>query len=127
MNEHRNLRIRFSLLTLAALSFAATAKAHEGHQHDAMGTVKAVEAAELDLETTEGKLESFVLTAETTYERGDAAATHHDVAVGDRAVVTYEKKDGKSVALEVKLGAKKTSGHGGHQDHEAGGISGARP
>jgi len=109
MNEHRNLRFRFSILTLVALSFAATARAHEGHHHDAMGTVKAIDAAKLDLETKEGTLESFVLTEKTTYKRGDAAATHHDVAVGDRAVVMYEKKDGKNVALEVKLGAKKKS------------------
>jgi hypothetical protein len=108
MRPARSFRRHVSKLALAAFTLAATAQAHEGHQHDAMGTVKVVEAAKLDLETQEGKLLSFELTAETVYKRGGAAATHHDVAVGERAVVTYETKDGKNVALEVKLGARKT-------------------
>ena len=109
MSRRRNFRWQLSILALATFAFAATARAHEGHYHDALGTVKAVDAAKLELETQEGKLESFVLTDKTTYQRGDDAATHHDVAVGDRAVVKYEKKDDKNVAIEVKLGTKKKS------------------
>lgn len=103
----RNLRWQLAILAVAAFSLAATARAHEGHHHDAMGTVKAVDAVKLDLESQEGKLESFVLTAETSYKRGDVAATPGDVAVGVRAVVMYETKGGKNVAIEVKLGARK--------------------
>lgn len=118
MNEMR--RFRWLVPTLAMAAFATTANAHEGHHHDAMGTVKAIDAAKLDLETKDGALESFMLTEKTAYKRGNAAAAHHDVAVGDRAVVMYEKKDGKNVAVEVKLGAKKKgSAHEGHPGSEA--------
>jgi len=107
MNRMRNVRRLLSIFAFAVFSLTATARAHEGHHHDAMGTVRAVDAVKLDLETQAGKLESFVLTDKTTYKRGDAAATHHDVAIGDRAVVMYEKKGEKNVVIEVKLGAKK--------------------
>ena len=100
----------------AALIFAAVvpALAHEGHHHNAMGTIRAVQANQLDLETTEGKVEAFVLTDATSYKRGDAAAKREDLAVGARAVVMYEAKDGKNLAIEVKLGTAEHEGHGSH-------------
>ena len=100
----------------AALIFAAVvpALAHEGHHHNAMGTIRAVQANQLDLETTEGKVEAFVLTDTTRYKRGDAAAKREDLAVGARAVVMYEAKDGKNLAIEVKLGTAEHEGHGSH-------------
>lgn len=106
MNRKKRLYLQVAMIALLCMGLAAAAQAHEGHHHTTMGTVKAIDATKLDLETTEGKLESFVLTAETAYKRGDAAAVHHDVAVSARAAVMYETKDGKNVAIEVKLGAK---------------------
>jgi YHS domain-containing protein len=81
-----------------------------------MGTVRVVDSAQLQLETKDSKLETFVLTDATTYKRGDAAAKREDVQVGARAVVMYESKDGKNVAIEVKLAA---TGHEGHEGHGA--------
>ena len=101
-----------SIVSIATLALVATARAHEGHHHDAMGTVKAVDAMALQLETQEGKLMSFDLSGATTYKRGTAAATHHDIAVGDRAVVMYEKKGEKNAAVEVKLGVTKSASKG---------------
>ncbi len=109
MNRKNPLCRLVAIVSIASLALVATARAHEGHHHDAMGTVKAVDAATLSLETQEGKLMSFDLSGATTYKRGTAAATHHDVAVGDRAVVMYEKKGEKNVAVEVKLGAAKSA------------------
>jgi hypothetical protein len=85
--------------------------AHEGHHHNAMGTIQAVQAELLDLETKDGKVQSFQLDAKTTYKRGDVAAKREDLKAGERAVVMYETKDGKNVAIEVKLA---TGGHEGH-------------
>jgi multidrug efflux pump subunit AcrA (membrane-fusion protein) len=102
------------LLTLAlagaGLLTLAPAFAHEGHHHTAMGTVEAVEAAELDLETRDGKVETFVLTDTTAYRRADVATARADIEVGERAVVMYETKNGRNLAIEVKVGAKKTEG-----------------
>lgn len=109
MNCKRNLRLQLALLACIGIGLAAPARAHEGHHHTAMGTVKAIDAAKLDLETTDGKLESFVLTAGTTYKRGDVVARREDVSVAARAAVTYEMKDGKNIAIEVRLGAKDKS------------------
>ena len=112
-------RTRKTLLTLALAGAGtltlAPAFAHEGHHHTAMGTVKAVEAAKLDLETKDGKVETFALTDATTYQRADAASTREDVAVGERAIVMYETKDSRNLAIEVKLGAKKAEAQAGAQ------------
>lgn len=110
-------RPRETLLTIAlavlGLPPLGQALAHEGHHHTAMGTVKAVEAAQLDLETKDGAAETFVLTEATVYKRGDAAAGNADVEVGERAVVMYETKEGRNLAIEVRLGVKKSEGQGG--------------
>jgi hypothetical protein len=107
-------RIRCFALAAATIALSvvvAAARAHEGHHHNAMGTIRAVQANQLDLETTEGKIEVFVLTDTTSYKRGDAAAKKEDLVVGARAAVMYEAKGGKNLAIEIKLG---TAGHEGH-------------
>ncbi|MFN7943138.1 MAG: hypothetical protein U0X73_16215 [Thermoanaerobaculia bacterium] len=113
MSTHPSARRSF---VTAALIFAAVvpALAHEGHHHNAMGTIRTVQANQLDLETTEGKVEVFVLTDTTSYKRGDSAAKREDLEVGARAVVMYEAKDGKNLAIEIKLGASEHEGHGSH-------------
>jgi YHS domain-containing protein len=115
MRTNRMTR-RWIVAATIAFAVGAPTLAHEGHHHNAMGTVRAVDAAQLQLETKDSKLEIFVLTDATTYKRGDAAAKREDVAVGARAVVMYESKDGKNVAIEVKLAA---TGHEGHEGHGA--------
>jgi hypothetical protein len=92
---------------IVALLVSGALAAHEGHQHKAMGTVKAIASASLDIETTEGKALSFVLSETTTFKRGDEVAKREDVAIGARVVVRYETKDGANQALEVKFGEKK--------------------
>jgi hypothetical protein len=93
-------------LALAVLLVAPAALvAHEGHHHQAMGTVKALHGEHLVLTTTAGDEKTFLLSAATKFVRGDAAATKEEIAVGERAVVMYETKDGADQAIEVKLGA----------------------
>jgi hypothetical protein len=95
-------------LAFAALLVAPTAVvAHEGHHHEAMGTVKMVHEDHLMLTTTDGAEKIFVLSETTKYLRGGKAATRADVAAGERAVVMYEAKDGADHALEVKLAEKR--------------------
>ena len=107
MNLQTTLR-RTLLAAGLLLASAWPALAHEGHHHNAMGTIRAVQANQIDLETTEGKIEVFVLTDTTSYKRGDAAAKKEDLVVGARAAVMYEAKGGKNLAIEIKLG---TAGH----------------
>ncbi len=95
-----------SIVFLGALMLTATSFAHEGHHHQAMGTVEAIDDAQITIATAEDETEIFVITDETTYARGEEAVTREDVSVGERAVVMYEKKDGANVAIEVKLPPK---------------------
>ena len=90
----------------AAVVLAATSSAHEGHHHDAMGTIESIDVSQLTLATAQDEVESFVLTEETSYTRGESGVTREDVSVGERAVVMYQKKDGANVAIEVKLPPK---------------------
>ncbi|MEO8277857.1 MAG: hypothetical protein ABI639_16705 [Thermoanaerobaculia bacterium] len=90
-----------------ALTVATVAVAHEGHHHEAKGTVQAVTADGLELKSIEATVQSFVLTAETKCLRGAVVASCNEIAVGERAVVTYEKKDGSDCVIEIKLPEKK--------------------
>ncbi|HLF55356.1 MAG TPA: hypothetical protein VI942_00780 [Thermoanaerobaculia bacterium] len=99
--------ISATVAVAAALFSSAPAVAHEGHHHQAMGTVKSIEAAKLVLEKADGAEQTFVLSDSTRYLRGESEAKRNDVAAGERAVVMYESKDGADRALEVKLGEKK--------------------
>jgi len=103
----RYLRRRFLAAAGFALLVVATgALAHEGHRHQAMGTVKLVHENHLQLTLQDGKEQTFVLSESTTYRRGETPTTKEGVAVGERAVVTYETKDGADRAVEVRLGER---------------------
>lgn len=101
---------------LLVLGFAAGSSllgrpllAHEGHHHTALGVVKAIAEAELELETTEGETQTFLLTQKTAFRRADTAVSQDEVEVGERAAVMYEETDGVKTALEVELGAAEES------------------
>ena len=91
---------------MGALAMTGGVLAHEGHHHDAMGTVEAVDAEQMTLTVSEEETLMFALTDETSYVRGDEAVSREDVVAGERAVVMYEKKDGVNTAIEVKLAPK---------------------
>lgn len=96
-----------SLALAAVLVAPAVLVAHEGHHHQAMGTVKMIHENHLMLTSREDKDLTFVLSEKTKYLRGETAVAREDVTVGERAVVMYETEDGADRALEVRLGAKK--------------------
>ena len=91
---------------LGALATSGGVLAHEGHHHDAMGTVEAVDAEQMTLAVSEEETLTFALTDETSFLRGDEAVSREGVVAGERAVVMYEKKDNINVAIEVKLPPK---------------------
>lgn len=102
-----------ALVVLAAIATFVSAGelfAHEGHAHKVMGTVAVIDASHIEVATKEGKKESFLLTKETKYLKGKAAAVAADVKVGARAVVSVIEKDGKKLVTEVLLGEEK-EGH----------------
>ena len=88
---------------LAALAISTGVLAHEGHHHDAMGTVGAINAERIALVVSEEETLTFALAEATEFKRGDESVSREDVVAGERAVVMYEKKEGVDTAVEVRL------------------------
>lgn len=109
MRHARSLMLLVLGLAAGSLLSGRPLLAHEGHHHTALGVVKAISEAELELETTEGETETFLLTQKTAFVRAEAAVSRDEVEVGERAAVMYEERDGGKTAIEVELGAVEDS------------------
>jgi len=100
---------------LAALAWTGRAAAHEGHAHKVMGTVAVIDASHVEVDTKDGKKESYPLTPETKYLKGKVAAALADVKVGARVVLSVVEKDRKTTVTELVMGA--TEKHEGAHGH----------
>ncbi len=98
----RNAAVVLLLMSTAALP--GWLSAHEGHPHKVMGTVAAIDATHIEVDATDGKKVSILVTSETKYRKGTATAGAADVKVGQRVVVTFAEGGGKKTAKEVLLG-----------------------
>ncbi len=87
-------------LTLSLLlAMTSDAFGHEGHHHEAMGTVKELHENHLMLTTSDAKEQAFVLGDATKILRGKTPTTREDIVAGGRAVVLYETQDGANRAI----------------------------
>jgi hypothetical protein len=101
--------------TLVALALIAVlgpiTLAHEGHDHNVMGTVVRLHENHLEVKAVkDGKTTVVTLNDKTKIRRDKSLVTRSDIKVGDRVVVTYaQEKDAKGndvlIAKEVRLGA----------------------
>ena len=101
------MRSRVTAVLLAgAVAVPAYVRAHEGHEHKAMGKVTALDAAHIEVEGQDGKKTSVQLTPETKYMNGKTVVTAADVKVGQRVVVVYVEDEKAKVltAKQVLLG-----------------------
>ena len=96
-------KIAVGLSLVVALAFPTQLTAHEGHKHKLMGTVTAVDASHVEIETKDEKKVSILLTEDTNYMRGKEPASAADLKVGERIVVTTIEKEGKKTAQEILL------------------------
>ena len=94
-----------AVLIAASFAVAGSALAHEGHDHKVMGTVAAVSAQQIEVETADGKKVAAALTAQTKYTRDKAAVSQGDVKVGERVVIVVVEEKGVQRAKQVLLGA----------------------
>lgn len=97
-------RLGLSFLAFSILTAPVVLSAHEGHKHNVMGTVTAVDATRLELKDKDGKTVSLLLNNETKYVKGRSFAAASDLKVGDRVVVEVAGEGDKLTAKEVKLG-----------------------
>ena len=96
-------RLTIFVLLFAAATIPAQLLAHEGHEPEVMGTVTAVDVSRIEVETTDGKKATILLSKETKYLRGKSSVAAAEIKVGGRIVVTVVKKDGKKMATVVRL------------------------
>jgi len=95
----------------AAVGGAGLAAAHEGHEHKIMGKVLAVDEKQIEVETTDGKKVTGLLSEGTKYLRGKAPATRTDVKVGERVVIVVVEEQKKQNVKQVLLGAAAPEAH----------------
>ena len=101
-----------TLLLLAAIVLAsASLRAHGGHIHTIMGTIKALDATRVDVVTTDEKTHvdksvTIALTAKTKYLRGTVVVRRSELVIGERAVVSVGDGKPPLKATEVRVGAR---------------------
>lgn len=92
--------LTFGLAAMVALGIPVLA--HEGHEHKYMGKVVSVDAQGIEVESKDGTKVAALLTPETKYLRGKAAAAFADVKVGARVVIAVvEQKVGEKPVKKV--------------------------
>lgn len=101
-----------ALSVLLVLFFHPLAFAHEGKPH-IIGTVTALDAQHLVVQTKEGKTLSILLSKATKDRKGEATAAGADLKVGDRVVVDVTGEGETLTAGEIRF-----SSAGGKTDHE---------
>ena len=93
-------------LSLLLILVSNSLLAHGGMTH-IMGTVTAIDTRHVELKTKEGKTVSVLLTKDTKYLQGNAAAALPDIKVGQRVVVEATGKGDKMTASEIHLAPAK--------------------
>jgi len=108
------MRKAFVAMAVAALVAAGSGwgLAHEGHEHKIMGKVVTIEEKKIEVESTDGRKVSGVLSAVTKYLRDKTPAARADVKVGERVViVVVEDKDKVQNVKQVLLGTAPAADH----------------
>ena len=98
------MKIQLVAAAVLTLTLVAPVMAHEGHTHKVLGTVASVQAHQIEVKGTDGKVVTIVLDAKTAITRGkdklDAAA----LKVGERVSVDYTQAKNTNTAKTIKLG-----------------------
>jgi ribosomal protein S1 len=107
-----------TLVVVVVVCFHTLALAHGDRPH-VMGTVKALDAQQIVVQTKEGKTISIHLNEATKYRKEKATATRADLKVGDRVVVHATSEGDTLTASEIRFSsASKEKGHEEHEGHE---------
>ena len=98
------MRHTYFAVLILVLALVAPAMAHEGHVHKVLGTVESVQARQIDVKSTDGKVVTIVLDAKTAITRGTAKLDAAALKVGERVSVDYTQAKTVNTAKTVKLG-----------------------
>jgi len=102
---------RIALFSVWLALMPVVALAHAGHEHHVLGTIKAIDAAHIVVQTTdektrETKAVAIALNDSTKIRRGDEAANRSDLRVGERVVVSVGTGKAPLKATEVRVAAQ---------------------
>ena len=89
---------------LVLLLAAATARAHDGHDHIIMGTVIAFDVKHVDVRTPSGEVLSIAVTDKTTTTRNKKKIAFTEVHVGRRVVVNIGNGEDPLIARDIQVG-----------------------
>ena len=104
-----NRRVFVSALACLALP-AATAFAHEGHDHKLLGTITEITATRMLVRATQdGAVSTVAIVATTKITRGKTKIAASDLKVGDRIVVNIGNGKAPLTAKAVQAGPAPTT------------------
>ena len=95
-------KLTLLILLLAAATLPARLLAHDSHEHKVMGSVTAISASQIEVETSDGTKVAIPLTTATKY-LGKTAVAATEIEIGERVVVIFTEEDGKKIAKRVRL------------------------
>ena len=98
----RKLTIGAALAGCLALPVAS--RAHEGHTHKVMGTVASIQASQVEVKTTTGKMVTVVLSDKTSVMRGTEKLDASALKVGLRVSIDATQEKSTLMAQTVKIG-----------------------
>ena len=105
---------RMSTLAVITVFCLHTLAFAHGDKPHVMGTVAAVDAQHMVVQTKKGKTLSILLNKATQYRKGEAAATGAALKVGDRVVVEATGEGDTLTASEIRFASPgEKTGHEG--------------
>ncbi len=112
-NQKRNSLVYLKIIALGFICvvLTATVYAHGGQQH-VMGTVKAIGADSITVESTTHQIQTVNVTSQTKFINGGSPSTLSALKPGDRVVIHAKPVGKKLEATEVKFGTATTSAAG---------------
>jgi hypothetical protein len=98
------MNMKFIATLIVAVALATPVLAHEGHTHKVLGTVASVQANQLEVKGTDGKVLTIVFDAKTAITRGKDKLDATALKVGERVSVDYTQAKNTNTAKTIKLG-----------------------
>lgn len=117
MHRMKQLKRVTALIIFLFLSVAASV-AILRVRASTVGTVAALDAQHVVVQTTEGKTLSILLNKATKYRKGEVTATGADLKVGDRVLVEATGEGDMFTASEIRFASPdEEKGHAGMHPH----------
>lgn len=104
-NVSNAIQRKIILLVFASLFATSLLFAHGNEKH-VMGTVKAIGAGAITVETTDHQAQTVQITSETKFVRSGNPSSISEIKVGDRVVIHAKPSGDKLNATEVKSGTQ---------------------